>query len=65
MIGVAWMTEDRSVHLRLRVDHDDSFGHSLLVFAPGDKEYQSVLDHLGGLKPGDYKSVPAWEDVGN
>jgi hypothetical protein len=39
-------------------------GDARLAYPPGSKDYRMVLEHLGGLKPGQTKPVPAWPDSG-
>ena len=29
---------------------------------PGDSTYQPIIDHVGGLKPGETKSIPPWPE---
>lgn len=61
-IGIAWMDEDGTVHLRLRAEGPGVVGESILSYAKDQDNYQAILDHLGGLQPGEYKSVPPWPD---
>lgn len=61
-IGVAAMAADGVITLRLRADEHGRVGEGLLIYRPGDKDYQMVLDHLGGLKPGEIKPVAPWPD---
>ena len=57
-IGVATMNEDRSISLRLRAETPDgATGEGFFTYAPGDKRYDSVLRHIGGLEPGESKPV--------
>ncbi len=61
-IGVATMSADGTITLRLRAESDDgkTVGDGQLIYRPGDPKYGEVLRHLGGLKPGESKSVPPW-----
>ena len=62
-IGVATMTADRTIVLRLRAETEDGArGEGQFSYAPADEAYRSVLDHLGGLEPGESKPVPPWPD---
>ena len=36
--------------------------HTTMTVKPTDKVYREILDHIGGLKPGETKSVPPWPD---
>ena len=33
-----------------------------VLVEPGDNNYQQIIDHVGGLKPGETKSIPPWPD---
>lgn len=37
-------------------------GQSRFTYPPGHPEYAETLEHLGGMKPGETKSVPPWPD---
>jgi hypothetical protein len=37
-------------------------GDGFLTYPPSDPQYAEILRHLGGLKPGETKSVPPWPD---
>jgi hypothetical protein len=60
-IGSATMSADRTITLRLRAeDGRGSIGDGTLVYKPGSRDYEEVLGHVGGLKPGETKPVPPW-----
>jgi hypothetical protein len=61
-IGVATMRPDGTIDLQLRAydPKTGAIGDGLLVYPPGHPDYQDVLKHLGGLKPGEQKPVPPW-----
>jgi len=62
-VGVATMTADGTIVLRLRAETEDgAIGEGRFSYAPTDKDYRSVLDHLGGLEPGESKPVPPWPE---
>jgi hypothetical protein len=63
-IGIATMAPDGTVTLRLRAESQSgtTTGEGQLIYRPGDAQYDEVLRHLGGLKPGESKSVPPWPD---
>jgi hypothetical protein len=64
-IGVATMGTDRTITLRLRaVGPDGLEGEGFFVYPPSHEQYQSILDHLGGLEPGQSKPVPPFPDGG-
>lgn len=60
-IGQATMNEDGTIVLQLRAEAGDgTVGDALVTYAPGDAGYNEVLEHLGGLAPGQSKPVPPW-----
>jgi hypothetical protein len=61
IIGSARMTADRIILLDLRsVQCNGSEAMGQVTYKPSDPSYASVLAHIGGLKPGETKPVPAW-----
>jgi hypothetical protein len=58
-IGVARMLADGTLELDL---HGPGGAEARVVYKPNDAKYKSTLDHLGGMKPGESKSVPPWPD---
>lgn len=62
-IGVATMLPDGTIMLDLHSrTADGSIGDARLVYAKNNREYSSILHHLGGLKPSEVRSVPPWPD---
>ena len=62
-IGVATMGPDGTIELRLRAAGPGGMvGEGFLTYPPSDPHYADVLRHLGGLKPGETKSVQPWPD---
>lgn len=62
-IGTATMNDDGTLVLRLRAEAEDgTVGEGFFTYAPGDPDYESVLKHLGGMKPGESRAVPPWDD---
>ncbi|MEJ7733152.1 MAG: hypothetical protein WKG00_28645 [Polyangiaceae bacterium] len=59
-IGVATMDPDGTIVLQLRAESQGAVGDAQLRYPRSHKDYQDVLSHLGGLKPGDSKPVPPW-----
>ena len=60
-VGLATMEADGTIVLRLRADSGDGVtGHAVITYPPAHPNYESVLSHLGGLAPGETKSVPPW-----
>ena len=62
-IGTAMMKPDGTIVLQLRATNGaGSVGDARLEYPPGHPQYQGVFRHLGGLKPGEEKSVPPWPE---
>ncbi|MES2293740.1 MAG: hypothetical protein V4527_10630 [Pseudomonadota bacterium] len=62
-IGVAAMTNDGTIILRLRAEGAGGMvGEGNLTYKRGNPQYEEVLHHIGGLKPGETKAVPPWKD---
>jgi hypothetical protein len=60
-IGTITMRPDRSLHLRLRsVQCDGTLAEGEFDIKRTQANYQSTIDHVGGLKPNETKFVPAW-----
>jgi hypothetical protein len=57
-IGQATMEPDATIILRLRAASPTAIGDALLRYPPDHPQYKSILDHLGGLTPGESKPVP-------
>lgn len=62
-IGTAAMEPDGTILLMLRAEGPGGIiGDALLRYPPGHERYQVVLEHLGGLRPGESKPVPPWPE---
>src|SRR5690242_7130101 len=62
-IGSAKMLDDGTIQLQLRAEGDGGMvGDALLVYPPSHADYQRILTHLGGMKPGESKPVPPFPD---
>jgi hypothetical protein len=58
-IGQATMAQDGTITLDLRAQGPGgAVGDTRVVYPPADKNYEMVLKHLGGMKPGEVKPVP-------
>lgn len=60
-IGDATMDDDGTIRVRIRMlggMHADGN----VSYAKNSEHYESILKHLGGMKPGDVKLVPPWPD---
>lgn len=58
-IGTAHMQPDGTMVLQLiaRGGHGER-GHATLTYPPQHPRYAAILDHVGGLQPGQEKPVP-------
>jgi hypothetical protein len=63
-IGVASMEKDGTIVLQLRAELDGgaNLGEGYFRYPPTDAEYQKILKHVGGLKPGESKDVLPWPE---
>jgi hypothetical protein len=59
-VGRAKMSADGIIKLELRSLWPDPIAESQLVYPPDDPQYEEIKHHLGGIKPGESKSVPPW-----
>ena len=60
-IGQATMEPDGTIILRLRAVSPGAVGDAMLRYPPDHPQYKSILEHLGGLKPGDSKPVAPFD----
>jgi len=62
--GVATMQPDGTIKMRFRAPFPDcgGFAEGTLEYKPDSPDYQEVLRHIGGLRPGETKVVPPWPD---
>ena len=61
-IGVATMLVDGTILVGVPGPEPGSRARAVLMVEPGDMNYQSIIDHVGGLKPGETKSIPPWPE---
>ena len=61
-IGVATMLADGTILVGVPGPEPGSRARAVLMVEPGDNNYQSIIDHVGGLKPGETKPIPPWPD---
>ena len=62
VIGDALMSDDGTIVIRMRRTTDGKNVSGEVSYRVGDPHYKEVLDHLGGMKPGEVKLVPAWPE---
>jgi hypothetical protein len=61
-VGTAVMQDDGSISLRLRLTSDGKPIDGTVTYKVTDRAYDSVLRHLGGLRPGETKQFRPWKD---
>ncbi len=58
-IGVATMRPDGTIVLDLRAGGGGGpVGEARILYPPGHPQYEMILRHLGGLRPGETRPVP-------
>src|ERR1041384_2974239 len=62
LIGIASMKPYGTIVLDLHGGSEAHDALGVIQYPPGHKDYAAVLRHLGGLRPGERKPVPAWPD---
>jgi hypothetical protein len=61
-IGDAQMQEDGTIVFNWRRTADGINVSGIVTYPTSHPNYKEVLDHIGGMKPGEVKLVPAWGD---
>jgi hypothetical protein len=54
-IGMAVMAQDGTITLWL---HSPDGAEGVLAYHKSDPQYARILSHIGGIRPGEHKSVP-------
>jgi hypothetical protein len=63
IIGSVTMRPDRSLHMRLSsAQCDGTVVEWSFDIEPAQANYQSTIDHVGGLRPNETKPVAAWPE---
>ena len=60
--GTAAMLDDGTLALHLRLTSDGKPVSDTLTYRVGNRAYDNVLRHLGGLRPGERKQFRPWRD---
>jgi hypothetical protein len=60
--GTAVMQDDGTLTLRLRLTSDGQAVSDTIIYKVGDRAYDDVLRHLGGMSPGDTRQFRPWKD---
>ena len=61
-IGTASMAADGSVTINLGMTGDGKYVDGTFTYKINDLDYEKILKHIGGLKPGETKPVTPWRD---
>lgn len=61
-VGSATMKDDGTIVMLLRATGGGAVGDARLTYPKTHPEYARILEHLGGLKPGETKPVPPFPD---
>jgi len=61
-VGMAEMASDGTITLHLRTEGKPDLGDGLLVYREDDPNYKKILNHLGGMRPGEIKYVKPWPE---
>lgn len=61
-IGSATMRPDGTIVLQLRAQTGPTIGDAQFTYPPDHPQYHEILEHVGGLEPGESKPVPPWPD---
>lgn len=62
-IGVAQLKDNETIVLHLKGKKGDLRGEAEVEYKLGDKLYDEVYKHIGGIKKGETKLVPAWQEA--
>lgn len=61
-IGIATMDDAGTLHLLLRAEGPGgAVGDASFTFPPDHADYRTMVEHLGGMRPGEQKLVPPWK----
>ena len=63
IIGDARMENDGTIVVRMRRTADGLNVSGEIAYAKDNPHYKAIFDHIGGIKPGEVKLVPAWDDA--
>ena len=59
--GTATMDED-AIKIELRATADGKPADGTLIYKRGDRGFDNLRRHLGGMRPGETKEVRPWKD---
>lgn len=62
-IGSAHLTKEGLLEVMLRAEGENGMvGDAFFVYKKGSPQYQQMIKHVGGLKRGESKPVPAYHE---
>ncbi len=65
-VGECKMEADGTIRMFLRIYMQTGGkriqGHAIQEYRPDDPQYEQILKHIGPMRPGDRRPVPAWPD---
>src|SRR5215467_16168403 len=61
-VGVATVLANGTILIGVGGCGPGARAQAVLEIHPGDTNYQMIIDHVGGLKPGETKTIPPWPD---
>ncbi len=61
-IGMARMLPDGTIVLDLRAETGGATGDAQFRYPKEHPQYREILEHVGGLEPGQEKPVPPWPE---
>jgi len=62
-IGDASMDKHGAINIHLRQTADGQPTSAHLHYLPGTKEFEEVLSHIGGIRPGETKLVKPFDEA--
>ena len=62
-VGTATMDGEGTITLRLRSVSQGMVAETVRTLAPQDPEYAATIEHLGGIKPGESRVIPAYPNA--
>lgn len=60
-VGVAKMLPDGTLQLFLMGKIGNANAEKFIEVKKGEEKYESYISHIGGIKPGEVKSIPPWQ----
>ena len=61
-IGVAIMKRDGTIILNLRAESPIGIqGDAIFEYKPDHPKYKMIIEHIGGIRPGEEKTVPPFD----